>query len=209
MSQLFAIRMLLMRQGNSDAQLETEIERMDTIARSSEGAKNERAVDRYVELAHDSIFQSAAHSMAAAGMLAPLLESIFNEFFEQFGRRKPRGHLVRNFVGMIDEETVGLREFMPADLDQTMEALFLYRNKMFHYGLEWPSQQREKFAGCLEDWPEGWFSRSTTDGVPWMFYMTPEFIDHCLDMVENIFRGLSSYHNGPGRDSWKYPCDED
>ena len=69
-SQLFAIRMLLMRQDNSDAQLVSEIERIDEVARSSEGARNDRAVDQYVELAHDSIFQSAAHSMAAVGMLA-------------------------------------------------------------------------------------------------------------------------------------------
>ena len=209
MSQLFAIRMLLMRQDNSDAQLVSEIERIDEVARSSEGARNDRAVDQYVELAHDSVFQSAAHSMAAVGMLAPLLESIFNELFEQFGGKKPKGQLVRNIVAMIDDESVDLRRFMPTDLDQTLEALFLYRNKMFHYGLEWPSHQREQFAGCLEDWPEGWFSLSTTNNVPWMFYMTPEFIDHCLDMVESIFLGLCRYQRGPGRDSWKYPSDAD
>ena len=162
-----------------------------------------------LRLAHDSIFQSAAHSMAAAGMLAPLLESIFNELFEQFERKKPRGHLVRNIIAMIDDERIGLRRFMPADLDQTLEALFLYRNKMFHHGLEWPSKQREEFAGRLEEWPEGWFSRSTAASVPWIFYMTLEFINHCLDMAENIFRGLGRYQNGPGRDTWKYACDAD
>ena len=209
MSQLFAIRMLLMRQSNSDVQLESEITRIENIARTSEGRANELAVDRYVELAHDSIYQSAAHSMAAAGMLAPLLESIFNELFEQFGRKKPKGQLVRHVVALIDDESVGLREYMPASLDETLDALFLYRNKMVHHGLEWPPRQRKLFARRLKDWPEAWFSCSTSDGSPWMFYMTSEFVDQCLDMVESIFRGLSRYQIGPGRDSWRYPSDAD
>ena len=91
MSQLFAIRVLLMRQRNSEAQLESEIESMDEIARSSEGTRNDLAVDRYVELLQGSIFQNAAHSMAAVGMLAPLLESIFNELSKQLGMRETEG----------------------------------------------------------------------------------------------------------------------
>ena len=205
LSQLNSIRALFWRQHHADAQLQAQIERMEGIARSSIGEANDLAVDQHIELIHNSIYQDAAHSMAAVGMVAPLLESIFKHVFEQLGRKKPERWLAKKIMEMVNDESLGMREYMPKDLKLTLDALFLYRNKMFHHGLEWPQTQRKAFADRLSDWPEGWFSSSTSDGEPWMFYMSGEFISHCLDTVEDVLRGLIRFQLGPGREIWRYP----
>ena len=202
-SQINAIRGLLWRQERADSELDGWIDESDKVARRTRGAMNEIAVDRYVELAHSSIYQSAAHSMAAVGMLAPLAESIFGGVFKAVGRKKPNRNLANNIMSLVDDESLGLREYMPDDLRQTLDALFLYRNKMFHYGFEWPTSQRQAFADRLPEWPEGWFDMATTDGEPWIFYMSRAFISHCIDTVENVHRGLARFQYGPGGEVWQ------
>ena len=77
---------------------------------------------------------------------------------------------------------------------------------MFHRGFEWPPRQRQAFAERLDEWPDGWFDSATSDGKPWIFYMSPEFIFHCIDTVEDVLRGLIRFQEGPGRKVWK--CQE-
>ena len=202
LSQINAIRGLLWSQGHADRQLEGQIEDSGEVARRARGEANVVAVDRHIELIQFSIYQSAAHSMAAVGMLAPLTESIFGGIFEGVGRKKPRGHLVREIMSMVDDECLGLGEYMPDDLRQTLDALFFYRSKMFHHGFEWPPCPRKHFAESLDAWPKGWFDSATSDGEPWIFYMSPEFISHCLDTLEDVLRGLIRFQDGPGRKIW-------
>lgn len=69
--------------------------------------------------------------------------------------------------------------------------LFEYRNKMFHLCLEWPDEERKKFAARIDS--GGWtdcFARAKSGGKPWIFYMSREFIDHCLDTVDRIIEGI-------------------
>ena len=47
---------------------------MESLARRTPG---EHAVNMWIEKVHQSIYQGAAHSMAAVGMIAPLVESVF------------------------------------------------------------------------------------------------------------------------------------
>lgn len=42
-------------------------------------------------------------------------------------------------------------------------------------------------------WPLEWFNTSTNDGKPWIFYMSPEFIQHCLDTVDEVLDGVGRY----------------
>ena len=107
--------------------------------------------------------------MAAVGMIAPFVESLFREAFREFDREWQRGDMVRNLLNSISE--MGLGKYMPEDLEFTLTALFEYRNRMLHSGFEWPREVRESFDRRLENsgWPVEWFSRATIDDESRMF----------------------------------------
>ena len=192
-AQLVAIRGLLYRQERADHELSSKIKEADKVARRTRDRANEHAVDAWVELAEMSCYQDAAHSMAAVGMIAPLIESAFRAAFRSAGSKLPSRDLVRNIVKRVQE--VCMKEYLPADLEPTLSALFAYRNKMFHGGFEWSLKELKWFERLLDKnrWPSDWFSRATLDDEPWMFYMTPIFVDHCLDMAEGVIRGIEQF----------------
>ena len=192
-AQLVAIHGLLHRQERADQELSDKIKEADKVARRTKGRDNEYAVDVWVELAEMSCYQDAAHSMAAVGMIAPLVESAFRAAFRSIGNELPQGNLVKNIVKRVDE--VGMKEYLPPDFEPTLSALFTYRNKMFHGGFEWPSEELKEFERLLGEkrWPPDWFSRATSDDEPWIFYMTSSFIDHCLENAEQVIRGIVQF----------------
>ncbi len=220
-AQLRAIRGQLRLHLQADEELAKEIRAIEAFAKQASGIANDRAVDEWVDHLHHSIFQDAAHSMAAVGMLAPLLESLFHHAFvgtrdllTRHGWTAPaharwrllpeqhwdcgytsagRKHLVAGVVELA--AITGLSEFLPANLKTTLDALFGYRNKMLHLGFEWPEPERLAFAKTIEvnGWDPAWFSKATSGGEPWMFYMSDAFIDHCLAMVEQIFDALGAF----------------
>ena len=206
-SHINAIQSLLRHQEHADCELEDRIESSEQVARKTSGEANQFAVDHHIELLQTSVFQSAAHSMATVGMLAPLAESVFRNAFQCIGEDIPRGNLARNIIEIISGERHGLAEYMPDDLKPILEALFQYRNKMLHYGLAWPPQECRAFEANVSKWPDGWFVGATTDGEPWMFCMSPEFISRCLDTIEEVLRGFIRFQQGPGRKVWQYPDD--
>ncbi len=192
-AQFLAICNLLYRQELADRELEAEIKEVKEFAEQSRGAANEHAVDEFVDLLHGSLYQDAAHSMAAVGMLAPFLESVFRQAFQRLKRPLPQRCLAKNITKRVKE--VGMEKYMPDDLEPTLLALFDYRNKMFHNGFEWSPEERQKFEQTLNTsgWPSDWFSIATIDSEPWMFYMSPEFIDHCLDRIRQIIEGIEKF----------------
>lgn len=222
-SQLLAIRQLLHRHGAADKELRKEMDEIEEFAKRTKGIRNERAVDEWGEHFQMSVYQDAAHSMAAVGMLAPLVESIFFQGFA--GIRKniiqspipndhrrwsqaaddqwdchfvwSKGQRKEDLVAGILQlaEAVELTPFLPPHLNITLQALFEYRNRMFHCGLEWPLMERERFLKRIADstWPSEWFSQATRDGRPWIFYLSPEFIDHCIGIVEKVIDGMGAF----------------
>ncbi len=52
-----------------DKELDREIKKIEEFAKNTKGRKNEYAVDEWVDRLHSSVYQSAAHSMSAVGML--------------------------------------------------------------------------------------------------------------------------------------------
>ena len=44
-----------------------------------------------------------------------------------------------------------------------------------------------------EGWPQGWFSRSTSGGEPWIFCVTDMFIAHCFAMIDQILDGVRNF----------------
>ena len=192
-SQLFAIRDLLYRQERADRKLLGRIEEADEVARRTRGRANEHAVDHWVGLVEMSCYQDAAHSMAAVGMLAPFIESVFQSAFCYIGDELPWGKLVKNIVKRV--KNVGMEEYLPEDLEPTLSALFEYRNNMFHGGFEWSSKRLKKFERLMDEngWTPEWFSMATSDDEPWMFYMTSAFIEHCLEMAEKVIKGIEQF----------------
>ena len=223
-SQLVAIREVLTRQQQASKAFGAEIDKIEAHARKLTGVLNERAVDEWIDRVHHSVYQDAAHSMSAVGMLAPLIESLFHECYQGIGReffpltapliphgrwnaahsfqwdchfvieanREARKDLVCGIRQLAD--ATGLAPLLPKDLDKTLSALFGYRNKMFHYGFEWPVAERQRFTKRIlsEAWPRDWFLQATSGEEPWIYYLSQAFIDHCLATIEQILDGFST-----------------
>ena len=173
-AQLHAIKGFLHRQSKVATARHNRIKKIDAEARRLTGSANDRAVEEYCEEICDAIYEEAAHSMAAVGMIAPFVESIFSKVFLNIGEQRttsddlsshPRwqqanrdkwdcqyvwknGHrnkdLVKGILQLAD--AVELRSRLPENLDRMLEALIKYRNNMFHYGFEWPDDARENLG---------------------------------------------------------------
>jgi hypothetical protein len=222
-AQLSAVRDLLQRQKDADQLLEDKIKEADEFVRRTTGMLNERAIDDYIQHVSNSVYQDAAHSMAAVGMLAPLIESIFCQSFDGLRRKffepyrvsfspdprwqlSPRRQWDCHVVWRKDRQkpdlaagiiqlagAIGLSDHLPRELDATLQALFAYRNMMFHNGFEWPLVERERFQQRIAGWPSDWFSMATSGHKPWTFYMTNTFIDHCLLTIDSVLSGVGAF----------------
>lgn len=222
-AQLHDIYNLLYRNRQADADLTNEIEKIDAFAKQASGSASWHAQDDWVDHIDHSVYQDAAHSMAAVGMLAPFIETLFKRAFQGIPKlfdgigcsrsEHPRWAMPskkqwdcryssksgkkRNLVDGIMElaDAVGLVGDLPADLRNTLSALFAYRNKMFHEGIEWPVSRRAAFDERITTagWPADWFVKATTGGQPWIFYLSDTFVDHCLATIENVLSGLDAF----------------
>lgn len=229
-AQLRAIRALLRQHEKVDHELTEEIRQLKESART--GIATERLVDDWIDHLQRSTYQAAAHSMAAVGVIAPLVESIFDWTFRNIREQvvemnsslsgysgvsgHPRwqgpskyewdyhyvlenGKARRDVVEGICQlaEALDITAHLPRNIKPILFALFRYRNKMFHCGLEWPPRERDKFADQIQqsNWPAKWFDRAETDGEPWIFYMSPEFVKTCLEAVDEIIEGIGRFLN--------------
>ncbi len=225
-TQLIAIRHLLVTHEKMVKAMDEKTEEFQRVIKKYKGSRYEFAVDELSEKIGFSIYQSAAQSMSAVGMLAPFCESIFHQAFygiyqefyseteklklerhfrwkksvadkwdchyvwDKNGRRKD---LMRGILQLAD--ATGLKHFLPSDIELVLKALFGYRNKMFHYGFEWPVEERTRFweRQQSEDWPVNWFSRATISGETWIIYLTKDFIDHCINTIGHIIETLENF----------------
>ena len=221
-AQLLAIRGLVKRNSESDKALAAEIKALDAEIRNHTDEYADYLQDSRIEHLHGSVFQDAAHSMSAVGMLAPFVESLFVAIFKGlradwrrvdgatdaraaavhddfwnphyvFEGGRRRRNVVKG-IGQLSEST-GLAMYLPESLPKTLSALFEYRNKMFHNGFEWPMAEREKFESTIRQkrWPSEWFTQSTSGGKPWIIYMSSEFIQHCFTTIDQVLEGVGDY----------------
>lgn len=224
-AQLVAVRALLRRNAATDAALEKEIKDIAERARQASGEYGLHLENDWVDHLHGSVFQDAAHSMAAVGMLVPMLESLLTATFGAIRDLKdpatpvtpagPRASHVggKNFWdphylfsdargskdiarGVVQlAESTGLLSLLPVDFATVADALFTYRNRMFHHGFEWPKAERVKFAKLIVErgWPGDWFVTSESGHEPWIFYMSDTFIAHVLGWFEGILEGIGQF----------------
>ena len=190
--QLNTIRELLGILRQHLKEVESKISELESLAARTRGPANHHAVEEWVFHVHLSTYQEAAHSLVAVGMLSPFVEAIFTQYFESRCNALPRGNLVDSIVKKTDE--TGMTDYMPSDLERVLRALFEYRNKMLHFGLEWPEDELRRFRKRVEssNW-DSWFDYSTTNDEPTMFYMSSEFVSHCLNTVEKIIDGMAKF----------------
>lgn len=218
-AQLRAIGGMLRLGKQQSEAFDRELRGIEEFAKSAQGSASIQADNERVDHLHDGVYTDAAHSMAAVGMLAPFIESVFHQSFLHIKvlleeRRKallPRrmvagidpwdchfvsGSKKQNLVRGIAElsTAIGLTAYLPADFEKTLEALFGYRNKMFHHGFEWPMAERDKFQNRIagKGWPPEWFEKSESGHQPWIFYMSRDLIDHCLLLVDDILKGVGA-----------------
>jgi len=222
-TQLMTIHSLLRQHRDTDRALQEEIKRIEEFARQTSGYRNEQAVDEWIDRLHSSVYQDAAHSMAAVGMLAPFLESLFHQAFEGIRSQFYRSECSQSEAGRLEQPgrkrwdchfvwidgrwsknlsdgivqlvaVVGLSPYLPEGLEPMLRALFYYRNRMFHCGFEWPVAERECFERRIkQEWPSDWFAKATHDERPWVFYMTDVFIQHCLKVIEQVIAGIGRF----------------
>ncbi len=217
-AQLAAVRSLLRRNEAADTALSKEIQDLERQVREAEDDCVWLVDDMRAERLQMSVYQDAANSMAAVGMLAPMFEAMFTALFRTLGaasssRPKATDRAKRadadywnpqilfgtkgradNLVGGILQlaEDSGLKALLPKDTGKVLTALFAYRNMMFHNGFEWPADRRESFANTLESQgvPEVWFSSSKRNKEVWIYYMSPVFVERCLALVSEVLTAI-------------------
>ena len=200
-----------------------EISLQDAARDGIHGENHDYYVQEWVERLRKSVFLDAAHSMSAVGMLAPFVESLFRRVFKNLRETHAQGseqtvndrtlssqnefwnpRLVFHRRGRSKDiaqgvqqlaDSIGLGEYLPDGYGKTLSALFSYRNKMFHHGFEWPEEERVNFENLIQEnaWPQEWFPKSTSDGEPWIFYMSDSFIEHCLATIDQVLEGVGKY----------------
>ena len=225
-AQLLAIKGLLSRNQQDDEAIAVEIKQLDEEIRANAHRTEMyrmRLEDEWLESLHHSVFQDAAHSMAAVGMLAPFVESLFASIFKgvhkwqqcnnsalggdtnivesssesrdahsEFQYQRRRCGVVASILNVA--RTTGLSEYLPSGYDKALRALFVYRNKMFHGGFEWPVKDRNEFDKLrYREWPSEWFWTATRDDKPWIFYMSEDFILHWLNTIDEVLDGVGAY----------------
>ena len=196
-SQIDTITALCHRLNESEDTLAERIRAAQQYAREVSGEANEIATEEWVYLSHVSVYQGAANSIAAVSMLAPLLESAFKDAFSRIDRPIPlpegqTGGLVVDIMKVANEEGLTV-DYLPDELQRTLEAVFEYRNKMLHCGFEWPLDEIRKFDVRRKCWPCGWFENSSLGDDVWMFYMSRPFVEHCLDTTREVVGGIEDF----------------
>jgi hypothetical protein len=218
-AQLRAIHDLLSANRRDAQQFSERIRELEGYAAKASGEAADHAVDETIDHYHHSVYRDAAHSMAAVGMLAPFVESLFLHAFQGIEGMltarglSPPGHprwslksqqrwdchfdqaggrdIAKGIPDLAD--AIGLSAELPTDLPLILAALFRYRNAMFHEGFEWSEGERGKIAMATVAWPAEWFSQASSGGEPWVFYLTDGFADHVLATVERTLEGIGRF----------------
>ncbi len=226
-SHLIAIKNLLSVHKNGNNKTTHDIKEIGDFIKNTKGAREdyiEHLIGEQMYKFNISVYQSAAHSMAAVGMLAPFLESIFYQSFygikDNFycenshpndhsrwenasidtwdchfvwNKKHRRKDLVEGILQL--SKSIGLKNFLPNDFDILLKVLFSYRNKMFHFGFEWPPEERKRFweRAKKEKWPPNWLDAATSGGEPWVIYLSDDFILYCVESIEEIIHAISRF----------------
>lgn len=218
-AQLIAIRAFLSASRTMEREQADEIE---ALAQRAREVGSDHMVGIWTDEVHASVYHDAARSAAAVGMLAPFVENLFTGLFRGIGnmgedvlgdvagtsrsdRAKanfwdPHNHYGKNgttadlVAGIMQlSEVSAIGELLPDDLETVLKALFDYRNRILHNGFEWPETARSAFGDRARNWPNTWFESATSNGKPWVWYMTETFIQRVLRLIEEVLEAAGQH----------------
>ena len=190
-SQLQAVRQLLARNEQADARLSHEIEEIEWWRSVSSEGDSDVAFVYTIDMISESIYQRVAHSMAAVGVIAPVVEAAFKDAVRRSGEELPPRNFADRLPAIIAR--TGVSAYLPDEFSMTMEALFQYRNKLFHWGFEWPENECERFQNAMKKWPPSWFTVADLEMGQKVFIMSATFIEHCLTVAEDVPQDLQDF----------------
>ena len=111
-------------QDRAAATLSYEIDQAGERVGQSSGEAREWFIEDQIELIQRSVYEDAARSMAAVGMLAPLTESLFKRLARALKMEIPRmGNPVKWMTDLVKEHELYP---VPRELETTLDALFAY-----------------------------------------------------------------------------------
>ena len=113
-----------------------------------------------------------------------------------YSEKSKKGFITSLTKGIIElSQDTGLQSYLPSDFPCIVDAIFSYRNKIFHNGLEWPESERINFQKKIDNsnWPVNWFSKAQSDDTPWFFYMTDTFQSLCMKTLNDIIMGAGKF----------------
>ena len=195
--QIRAVRKFLSWQDQAAAALQEDLERAETAVKAAQGELRDWLTEDLIERWQSSVYEDATRSIAVAVMLTPLIESLFHRLALLLEVPWPNRRTPNEIMKLV--RFCSLSE-IPTDFDLVLRALFAYRNKMFHWGFEWPIEEREGFGHLIRDsgWPSAWFDQAVDGHGPWVFYLTDEFVSHCLDAFERVIDAVREYIQAKG-----------
>lgn len=85
-SQLRAIRLLINRNKKAREDFSAYIKQDEEEVKAYNGPHHDHYVNEHVDLLHETVYRDAAESMAAIGMIAPMVESILCQALAALGR---------------------------------------------------------------------------------------------------------------------------
>ncbi len=196
-AQLDAVRKFLSWQDQANVNRQQELQRAEQIVKAASGEVREWLNDELIERWQDTIYEDATRSIGAAVMLTPLVESLFHRLALCLGAPWEGRRIPKQIMKLV--RGCGLSP-ISRDLESTLRALFAHRNEMFHWGIEWPIEERERFDRLIRDsgWPRSWFDHAVDGDGPWIFYLTEEFVSHCLDSIERLVDSVRDYVQNKG-----------
>lgn len=209
-SQLEAVRLMLSRNRAAGKAFTKAINEDEAEIQVYAGNHHSHWIDHNNDMKYESVYRDAAESMAAIGMIAPLVESTIGQalaalgdMYDRHGIRlvehdrwkragshnlrwncqyyfnkdnKPQNNIILGLPQLVG--ACDLKKFLPPEFTTWFEAMFTYRNFMFHGGFEWTIERRDLFEKEIEE--NGWdpyFTWSKTNGRPWVFYIKDDVIE--------------------------------
>ncbi|MUZ64365.1 hypothetical protein [Agrobacterium vitis] len=225
-AQLLAVRQMISRNRQAGEAFSKAIKDDAAELEAYNGPHHYHYEDQHTDMKFEASYRDAAESMAAIGMIAPMIESTFGQALAALGnmydRKKlnPADHDRWKRAGNHKERwncqfyfnkkkqaknnifqglpqlaaACGLDRFLSQDFMSWFEAMFVYRNFMFHGGFEWTIERRDFFEQEIEK--NSWgklFTCSTSNGRPWIFYLEDEAILAMPSMVEEMLDSLGRF----------------
>lgn len=219
--QLAAIRAVLALHRKASQALESERLSIEAAMTRLEGNAFDRAQDDWGLNFYSSVYAEASYSVGALVMIAPFVEALFHQVYMAIASQPSpsklagaherwqsgddrqwdchfvfrRGRFYKDLVpGVIQiADAIGLSEHLHDDLPARLAALFAYRNKMFHHGLEWPLPQRLAFQQQVDTWPAHWFKKAESDHKPWIFYLSQSFLDEFIALINLTLDSMGTF----------------